>query len=84
MRYLGCRIYLCLGFYRNLSCLYVIFIYDELKSTVLIVLEVLEPIMKIVPEAFIRLNEVFMHARTSTLSRTPSIIIRYILITIKM
>jgi hypothetical protein len=56
MRYLRGSIYLRLSFDRNLSSLYVIFIDYKLKSAVLIVLEVLEPIMKIVPESFIRLN----------------------------
>lgn len=84
MRYLGCSIYLGLGFYRNLSSLDVIFIDDELKGAVLIILEVLEPIVKIVPKALIRLNKIFRHARTSTLSRAPSIIIRCVLITGKI
>jgi hypothetical protein len=39
--------------------------------------------MKIVPESFIRLNKVFWHARSSTLSSASSII-RCILIIIKI
>lgn len=84
MRYLGCSIYLSLSFHRNLSSLYVIFIDDELKSAVLIVLEVLQPIMKIVPKAFVRLNKIFWHSPSSTLGRSSFIIIGCILIAINI
>jgi hypothetical protein len=61
MRYLGPSIYLGLGLGCDLASLDVIIVNNELKCPILIVLEIFEPVVKVVPEPFVWLNQVFGH-----------------------
>ena len=62
VRYLGGSINLSLGLLNDLPRLHVIIINYELKGPILVILEVFEPIMKVVAETLVGLDQVVGHA----------------------
>ena len=68
---LGSSIYLCLGLRCDLSSLDIIFIDDELEGPIFVVLEVFEPIVKIISEPFVGLHKMLW--QTAPLSGPSSI-----------
>jgi len=58
VRDLGSSINLSLRLLNDLPRLHIIIIDDELKGPILVILEVFEPIMEVVAETLIRLNQV--------------------------
>lgn len=72
---LGSSINLSLGLRNNLSRLHVIIIDNELEGPILVILEVFEPIMKVVAETLVGLHQVVGHAPTLSCSSPSRILL---------